>query len=206
MVSRPFPKNVRLGLRGLAAASWSSPWSCCRWPRERKEARAGHSESVDRPQEESDENLTELIRAAVANHPGAGKKEIREVTRARRAGLCPDLVAGRADRGNRRHAQGAPGSTSRNAAPAAPDPEGTRTTAAGAGRETSGRSMGIRASAARRRNSRRRGASVAWVSLLISEAERGRDSTLCRQVRRPIRVAERRRQDAARVWRGRSWR
>jgi hypothetical protein len=36
---------------------------------------------VDLPQEQDDENLTELFHTAVANHPGAGKKELREITR-----------------------------------------------------------------------------------------------------------------------------
>jgi hypothetical protein len=46
-----------------------------------EEGQSGTSDSVDRPQEENDENLTELLRTAVANHQGAGKKELREITR-----------------------------------------------------------------------------------------------------------------------------
>jgi beta-lactamase regulating signal transducer with metallopeptidase domain len=80
MVSRPFPKNVKLGLRGLVAlvvvALVLLPMA-----HGTEEGPSGPSESVDRPQEESDENLTELIRTAVANHSGAGKKEMREITR-----------------------------------------------------------------------------------------------------------------------------
>lgn len=80
MVSRPFPKSVRLGLRGLAAlvvvALVLLPMA-----RATERDRSGTSDAVDRPQEQDDENLTELIRTAVANHPGAGKTEIREITR-----------------------------------------------------------------------------------------------------------------------------
>jgi hypothetical protein len=79
MVSRPFPKNVKLGLRGLAAlvvvALVLLPMA-----RGTERGASGPSESVDRLQGEEDENLTELIRTAVANHPGAGKKEMREIT------------------------------------------------------------------------------------------------------------------------------
>ena len=79
MVSRPFPKNVKFGLRGLAALAVIA-LVLLPMAQGTERGPSGTSESVDRPQEESDENLTELIRTAVANHQGAGKKEIREIT------------------------------------------------------------------------------------------------------------------------------
>ena len=80
MVSRPFPKNVKLGLRGLAALAVIA-LVLLPMAQGTERGPSGTSESVDRPQGEGDENLTELIHTAVANHPGAGKKEIREITR-----------------------------------------------------------------------------------------------------------------------------
>lgn len=80
MVSRPFPKNVRLGLRGLAALAVIA-LVLLPMAQGTERGPSGTSESVDRPQEGDDGNLTELIRTTVANHQGAGKREMREITR-----------------------------------------------------------------------------------------------------------------------------
>ncbi len=80
MVSRPFPKNARVGLRGLAALVVTA-LVLLPMARAAETDRRGTSESVDLVQKEDDDNLAELIRTAVANHSGAGKEEIREITR-----------------------------------------------------------------------------------------------------------------------------
>jgi beta-lactamase regulating signal transducer with metallopeptidase domain len=80
MVSRPFPKNARLGLLGLAAiaviAAVLLPMA-----RGTETRRSETSQSRDRLQTEDDSELAELIHTAVANHKGAGEQEIQEITR-----------------------------------------------------------------------------------------------------------------------------
>jgi beta-lactamase regulating signal transducer with metallopeptidase domain/uncharacterized Zn-binding protein involved in type VI secretion len=80
MVSRPFPQNARLGLLGLAtivvAALVLLPMA-----RGTETGQNGTSKFIDRLQKEDDPELGELIRTAVANHQGAGEKEILEITR-----------------------------------------------------------------------------------------------------------------------------
>jgi beta-lactamase regulating signal transducer with metallopeptidase domain len=80
MVSRPFPKNARLGLLGLAAiaviAAVLLPMA-----RGTETRRSETSQSRDRLQTEDDSELAELIRTAVENHKGASETEILEITR-----------------------------------------------------------------------------------------------------------------------------
>jgi beta-lactamase regulating signal transducer with metallopeptidase domain len=79
MVSRPFPKNARLGLLGLAAivviAAVLLPMAQGTQTRPSET-----SPSRDPLQTQDDSELAELIRTAVANHKGAGEQEIEKIT------------------------------------------------------------------------------------------------------------------------------
>jgi beta-lactamase regulating signal transducer with metallopeptidase domain len=80
MVSRPFPKNARPGLLGLAAVAVIAA-VLLPMARGAPGRPSGASSLMDRLQREEDPELAELIRTAVANHQGAGEKEILEITR-----------------------------------------------------------------------------------------------------------------------------
>jgi beta-lactamase regulating signal transducer with metallopeptidase domain len=80
MVSRPFPKNARLGLLGLAAVAVIAA-VLLPMARGTETRRSETSQSRDRLQTEGDSELAQLIRTAVANHKGASEQEIQENTR-----------------------------------------------------------------------------------------------------------------------------
>ena len=79
MVSRPFPQNARLGWLSLAAIVVAA-LVLLPMARGTERGQSGTSKSMDRLQNEDDSELAELIRTAVANHKGAGEKEILEIT------------------------------------------------------------------------------------------------------------------------------
>ncbi len=78
MVSRPFPKNARLGLLGLAAiaviAAVLLPMA-----RGTQTRPSETSQSRDRLHKQDNPELAELTRTDVANHKGAGEKETLEI-------------------------------------------------------------------------------------------------------------------------------
>jgi beta-lactamase regulating signal transducer with metallopeptidase domain len=80
MLTRPIPKSARIGTLGtiviLVVAAVLLPMA-----RGTQVRQSGTSSLMDRLQKEDDPELGELIRMAVANHKGAGEKEILEITR-----------------------------------------------------------------------------------------------------------------------------
>ncbi len=80
MVSRPFPRNARLGRLGLAtlvvAALVLLPMA-----RGTEKGQRGTSSLMNQVQQEEDTELSDMIRTAVENHKGASEKETLEITR-----------------------------------------------------------------------------------------------------------------------------
>jgi beta-lactamase regulating signal transducer with metallopeptidase domain len=80
MLTRPIPKNTRIGTLGtimiLVVAAVLLPMA-----RGTQGRQGGTSSLMDRVQQEDDAELSEMIRTAVANHKGASEKEILEITR-----------------------------------------------------------------------------------------------------------------------------